>query len=208
MATLFAIAAAGAAAGGILPGRLGQYVRGAVSPVPVPPPDRTLCEQHGLRTTERSGFTDPAGRIMQADAFRLGARGRVARFETPAGSLSRLVFEYPTEREAQDRAQAFRALPGADVRLAGRRIGVIFNPIDREEADELLDDLTYTGSATENVSIRWDPAYLTDGPMTLGGGMAGVFGGYALGATIALFRLLAGWREGIQDRTISLHLNC
>ena len=320
-------AAASTAGGGILPERLGDSVRGPVSPVPVPAADRALCEEYRLITTEHAAFTDPAGRRMEADAllfgdsegahasylwqrpggaiasplaaysiraglsgetyavvaggvtvverknyvfrfrgrapsspaletmldeltgidpaepgpdeccryfvassdrlllgpvslsrfapgvppsvaaFRLGARGSIARFETPAGSMSRIVFTYRTELEAQNRAGAFRALPGADVRLRGRSLAVIFYPFDREEAEELLDDAPSTGATTESGLVGWDPTNLTDRPMTLDGGISTVWVGYLLGALIAFFRGLVRWPKGIQDRTISLRLD-
>ena|ERR1700693_913757 len=62
----------------------------------------------------------------------------VARFETPAGTISRVVMEYPTPAVAQERAESFRALPGAAIRIAGRRLGVVFSQPGLDQAEELL----------------------------------------------------------------------
>jgi hypothetical protein len=82
-----------------------------------------------------------AGRIPPSVAgFRLGARGRVARFETPAGVMTEVVFEYPTEDAAKERAKVLGALPGAVVRVDRTCAGVIFEPVDSTVAEELLSD--------------------------------------------------------------------
>lgn len=320
LATL--LAAISASLGSTLPESLGEYARGSVSPVPVPAGDRSLYEEYGLRATERSAYTNPAGRTMGVEAFRFrdsegghsaylwlrpsgavtspldvysyrsgvggriyavlaggvtvvgwknyvftfrgaapdhnalwemfdrlpevdpaepgpdeccryletsservllgpvslakfaarippsvaafrrGARGRVARFETPSGPIWRIVFEYPDAAAAQQQQQSFRALPGALVRLAGRKVAVIFVPVDSQEAEELLRDVA-DDDTPERAVVGWE---FTDGSMTLDGGIAMVFAGFVLGGLVAVLRRLASWREGIPDRTIALHL--
>ena len=44
-------------------------------------------------------------------AFRLGAKGRMAGFETPAGRMTEVVFEYPDEATARDRVAVIARLP-------------------------------------------------------------------------------------------------
>jgi hypothetical protein len=137
-------------------------------------------------------------------AFQMGGRGRVARFETPAGSMSKIVFAYSSPAVAWDRYNAFRSLPGARVRLANRKVGVIFYPSDGREAGALLEDIAYDGIA-EPESISFDPGFI-DGDLTLDDAMASTFAGSVLGCLIAVLRRMARWRQGIPDRTISLHL--
>jgi hypothetical protein len=145
-----------------------------------------------------------AGRIPPSiAALRLGARGRIARFETPAGSMSRIVFEYPAEAVAQARAAAFRAVPGALVGISGRRVAVIFDPIDRETARHLLRDMPLDPS--QPAVIAWDPMTGKQ-PFTMYYGIAMTLIALALGSIVAVFRFLARSRDGIQDRTTSLHL--
>jgi hypothetical protein len=132
-------------------------------------------------------------------AFRLGGRGRIARFETPAGPMSRMVFTYPSAAVAQERSAAFGALEGAHVRLVDRRVAVILSPVDAVEADQLLHDM-YEGEAVVWDTREWDSG------MTLDGGIGMVLTGFALGGLIAVLRQLGKRREGIPDRTIALHL--
>ena len=142
-----------------------------------------------------------AGRVPpEVAALQVGVRGRVARFETPAGPMSRIVLEYPSPGVAQERYTAFRSLPGARARLANRKVGVIFYPTHVEEADELLADIEYD----RNAAISFDP-YVTD-EVTFDGAMATVVAGSLLGCLIAVLRRLARWGKGIPDRTIALHL--
>ncbi len=136
-----------------------------------------------------------------AAGFSLGGRGRVARFETPSGAMIRIVFEYPSQAIAEDRLRAFRALPGARAKIADRRLGIIFDTANAEQADELLADIS------PYVPMRFDPVTdLTDGPMTLDDAMASTCSAWTLGSLIATIRFLTHRREGIPDRTIALHI--
>jgi hypothetical protein len=136
-------------------------------------------------------------------AFHLGVRGCSARFETPAGSMLRIVFEYPSAAAARGREAAFRALPGALVRVTGRKIGLIFDPADAQQAEALLRDIT-DDESSEPMAVGW--VNMCDGG-TGGSSMIGmVLTGYLLGGPFALLRCLLQWRDGIPDRTISLHL--
>jgi len=138
-------------------------------------------------------------------AFRLGVEGRVARFETPAGPMSKIVFEYASPAVAQERFNAFRTLPGARSRLVNRRVGVIFDAPNLEEADELLADIAFDGTA-ERSSISFDLSLMTHAPMTFDDAMASTFVAYVLGGLIAVLRFFRRGREGIPDRTIALRI--
>jgi hypothetical protein len=147
-----------------------------------------------------------AARVPSAAAgFKLGGRGRVARFETPSGTMTKIVFEYASPAVAEERLDAFRALNGARAKLSNRRIGVIFDAANLEEADELLASIGSDISA-EQTPMSFDPWVDTDGPLTLDEAMASTFVAWVLGCLIAVVRFLTRWREGIPDRTISLHI--
>jgi len=144
-----------------------------------------------------------AGRISPSTAaFHLGAKGRMARFQTPAGAMTAVVFEYPTEAAAADRAKALGALPGAVVRVEGTCASVIFEPVDSTVAEELLRD-----SPCGPVAVTWDPDLVWDGPMTLGQGVGGVaFWGFVFGAVIAAVRRLERASDPFPNRMIFLRL--
>jgi hypothetical protein len=136
-------------------------------------------------------------------AFRSGGRGQIVRFETPKGQMSRIVFEYPSVQAALASAEAFRKLPGALVRSSGRRVGVILDPADADIADGLIQDIADDTAA--HATIGWDPVGV-EPPLTLGGVMTILFAGMAAGGGVAVLRRVVRRKEGIPDRTISLHL--
>jgi hypothetical protein len=111
---------------------------------------------------------------LSVAGVRLGWRGRVARFETPSGAVTKIVFEYASPAVAEDRFHAFRALPGARAKIANRRVGVIFDAADVEEADELLAGIGSDSTGAET-PMSFDPITMTDGPMTLDDAMASTF---------------------------------
>jgi hypothetical protein len=137
-----------------------------------------------------------------AAEFRLGARGRLGRFETPAGAMTEVTFEYPTEEIARDRTEALRALPGLSVRVDGTCVGLILDPMDAVVAEELLQDACSGGSSL----VGWDP-YVWDGPLTLSGGLNGVvFAGLGAGAPVALMWRSQKRAEPFPNRLIFLRL--
>ncbi|HZO56859.1 MAG TPA: hypothetical protein VFB63_29385 [Bryobacteraceae bacterium] len=137
-------------------------------------------------------------------AFRLGARARLATYETPTGTISRVVFEYPTQAIAEERINDFRSLPDALVRIEGKKIGIVFAPPDIEEAQRLLGDIVYDGTRGETA---FDLSTMTHGPMTLDEGMAYVAWGFILGAIVGFLRGYSQRRLGIPNHTISLDLS-
>jgi hypothetical protein len=143
-----------------------------------------------------------AGRIPPSVAgFRLGARGRMARFETPAGVMTEVVFEYATEDAARERAKALGALPRAVVRVDRTCAGVIFEPVDSTVVEELLSDF-FCGP----VAVTWDPATAWDGPMTLGQGIGVALWGFVVGAVITGLRRFGKAVDPFPDRMIFLKL--
>jgi hypothetical protein len=144
-----------------------------------------------------------APRIPPATAgFNLGGRGRVARFETPSGVMTKIVFEYPSQAIADQRFRTFRTLRGARIKIANCKIALIFDAADAEQAEQLLADI---GSDARPMSF--DPIVdVADGPMTLDDAMASTFIAWMLGFLIAAFRFLTHRQQGIPDRTFALHL--
>jgi hypothetical protein len=139
---------------------------------------------------------------VEVAAISSGSRGRVARFETPAGPMMKVVFEYRSPAAAREHAAGFQALRGTRVRIGGSRIGAIFDAVDAEEADALLKDIDSEGGDT----VGWDSKFIWDGPLSLEQSMGSTFVAFGLGGLIAMVRFLVNRREGIPDRTISLHI--
>jgi hypothetical protein len=141
-----------------------------------------------------------AGRIPPSvAAFRMGGKGRIARFETPGGAMDRIVFEYPSAAVAEERLAAFRSLPGASAEISGRRVGVIFDALATDDANELLQSLPAD-------AVSWDPEFMIHRPMSLEGGIGMVFFGGLIGGLVALLAYRADRNEGIPDRTTSLRI--
>jgi hypothetical protein len=136
-----------------------------------------------------------------AAGFRLGVRGRVARFEAPSGAMTKIVFEYASRAVADERFHALRALNGARAKIVNRRVAVIFDAANVGEADELLADIG-ADIAAEQTPMSFDPISMTDGPMTLDDAMASTFLAWGLGCLIAVIRFLTG----IPDHTIALNI--
>jgi len=137
-------------------------------------------------------------------AFGPGVQGRVARFETPAGAMSKIVFEYPAPGIAAERVKAFRTLPGARVHLVERKIGIIFDAASVEEADTLLKDIA--PGTDELPPATFDLRNMADVEITLEDAMSSTFFASCLGCLIAILRAFAQRRDGIPDRTIALHI--
>jgi hypothetical protein len=117
--------------------------------------------------------------------------------------MTEVVFEYPTEEAARDRAKALGALPSAVVRVDRTCAGVIFEPVDSTVAEDLLSEL-FCGP----VAVTWDPNTAAwHGPMTLGEGIGGVaFGGFVFGAVIAGVRRFGRTSDPFPNRMIFLRL--
>jgi hypothetical protein len=137
--------------------------------------------------------------------FRLGAKGRMARFETPAGAMTKVVFEYSTQETAADRAKALGALPGAVVRVDRTCAAIVFDPVDSTFTEELLGE-SFCGPVA---TLAWDPNTSTrvwDGPMTLDEGIEMVLWGFVVGALIAAVRRFGKTGDPFPDRMIFLKL--
>ena len=144
-----------------------------------------------------------AGRIPPSVAgFRLGAKGRMARFETPAGVTTEVVFEYPTEEAAKDRAKALGALPGAVVRVDRTCAAVTFQPVDSS-----VEDGPSSGSFCGAEEVGFDLRNLSDAPMTLGQSIAGIaIWGFIFGAVVAGVRRVGRADDPFPERMVLLRL--
>jgi hypothetical protein len=173
---------------------------------PTDPPSGECC-RYFVESSERIlvgpvSLAKFAARVpLAAAGFRLGGRGRIARFETPTGAMTKIVFEYPSQVVAAERFPAFRALHGAHAKIANRKIALIFDAPDADQADQLLADID-----SDVTPIRFDPVSMTDGPLTLDDALASTFVAWMLGFLIAAVRFVTHRREGIPDRTIALHI--
>ena len=132
-------------------------------------------------------------------AFRLGAKGRMGAFETPAGRMTEIVLEYPDEATASDRLAAIAGLPQAVARLDRTCVGVVLEPLDTITAQELL-----TNYFCGPITFAFNPNTLTDGPMTLGQGIWVAIAGFILGAVVVIFRRVIKKQNKPPDRMIPL----
>lgn len=133
-------------------------------------------------------------------AFRLGTTGEVTSYETTAGRMRLAVFHYPAEAMALMQEGAFRKLPGATVLRRDAAIGVIFDAVNREEAEALLarevgDEAGPAGAVT------FDP-YWVCGEFGVEGGMALVVWGWLLGAVVGFVR------SGLRGADVRLSIVC
>ena len=89
-------------------------------------------------------------------AFHLSAEGQLARYESPKGPLTLVVFEYPTPNMARERYQEFQNLPGAVAKRTGPLVGVIIQPPDADAAERVLGGLRYEAKLTLNEKVPQD----------------------------------------------------
>jgi hypothetical protein len=133
-----------ALAGGVTVVARANYVFRFRRSSPSSPALRAMLDRlPGLDPTEPPGgeccgyFVESSGRILlgpvslakfaprvppAAAGFRQGGRGSVARFETPSGAMTKIVFEYPSQAIADERFRTFRALRGERAKIANRKI--------------------------------------------------------------------------------------
>ena len=119
-------------------------------------------------------------------AFRLGAIGRFGSFETPAGRITTIVFEYPSEAIANEQLSAIQGLQKTSARRDRTCVGVILTPPDAAAGDSFADH--FCGPVT----VEFDDAFDLDGGMTLDGGIWWVMATGVLGAVFALVRSMKG----------------
>ena len=82
--------------------------------------------------------------------FGFGGEGQIARYQTPKGPMTLVVFSYPTNGIARGQLSVLERLPGAVAKRTNALVGVIPQPIDGEAAGKIL------ARVTQEVSITWN----------------------------------------------------
>ncbi|MCW5978341.1 MAG: hypothetical protein KIT09_09705 [Bryobacteraceae bacterium] len=143
-------------------------------------------------------------------SFQYGTEAQLARYNSPTGDLSLIVFSYPTPHIARERLAEFRMIPRALVKRAGPMIVVTLDPPDQDHAQQLLAKVNY------RATIVWDDPQtsvagdLADLLLTIGA-LVGLLLlvalgiGFFLGGSRFLFRGRKGGPE--EDPMILLHLD-
>jgi hypothetical protein len=113
------------------------------------------------------------------------------------------VFEYPAASTALERVRRLEETSRALVRAEGRSVGVIIDPVDRQEAEKLLHGIDREPNGE---AVGWDPRSMTDGPLTLGDGIGAMLVGALIGILLAVPRYLVRWHNGIPDGPLRLRI--
>jgi hypothetical protein len=138
-----------------------------------------------------------------AAGFHIGVKGRLALYETPSGPLTLTVFEYPSVNAAIQQAAYFERIRGALVRVEGKSVGVILDPVDGREAEGLLHGIDYTSNREV---VGWDPRFISDPPLTVEGGIGAMLAGALIGLILAVPRYLVRWKNGIPEAVLKLRI--
>jgi hypothetical protein len=137
-----------------------------------------------------------------AVGFHLGATGRVASFETPAGRITAVAFRYPSQAVAWERAKVLAQLPDVVVRVERACVGVIFGPVDLDMQDRPL-----SGHFCDPIEFDFNESAMWNGGVSLGESIGGtLFVGLILGSLIAARRQFSRNREPFPERMIFLRL--
>lgn len=89
-------------------------------------------------------------------AFHLSAEGQLAKYQSPKGPMTLVVFEYPTPNMAREQYQQFQSVPGAVAKRTGPLVGVIIQPPDADAAERVLGGLRYEAKLTVNEKVPKD----------------------------------------------------
>jgi len=87
-------------------------------------------------------------------AFQFSPEVALARFRTRKGDQLLAIFSYPTPQIARDQATAFEKAGLGQVKRTGPYVAVIPLPTDPGAAENLLRDINYQASVSENEPIR------------------------------------------------------
>jgi len=143
--------------------------------------------------------------------FRFGAEAHLARYQSPVGEMTLVVFSYPTPHIAREQESAFQQLPGAMVKRSGPLVAVIRSPKDANAAEKLLARVRYQAEITwsERVPTRRDNLgdlilniFLLIGILLLFASVSGL----AFGGIRAIARRFFGW-EPASENVITLDLS-
>jgi hypothetical protein len=144
-------------------------------------------------------------------AFHTSCEAQLGRYKTPKGTMTLLIFDYPTPAMAKERGTEFQKLPGAVVRQVGPLAAVIIAPPDADAAERVLAQVRHDQNLTLNEKVPVDPskglARLILNTFMLAGAVVGLM--VIVGVGFGGFRLLArrGSKNGEPDPMILLHLS-
>jgi hypothetical protein len=110
------------------------------------------------------------------------------------------IFEYPSESVAVERSARLGKVPGAFVRAERRSVGIILDPADQRQAEELLRGIDYV----QDQEVDFDP-FLTD-DLTLDGGISTILAGGLVGLLGGILHYLVRWHNGIPQPPLGLEL--
>jgi hypothetical protein len=91
-------------------------------------------------------------------AFHLGAEAQLARYGTPKGDLSLVIFNYPTPGIARDRQAEFLKLTGTMAKRSGPLLAVVVQPPDPDAGERVLAEVQYAGNLTLNQHVQVNQA--------------------------------------------------
>ena len=94
----------------------------------------------------------PAGVV----GFHMGAEGIMARYATPAGEASLVIFSYPTPHMARERLKEFEHVTGGAVKRTGHLVAVAMG-VPEAEAKALVGRVSYQQEVTWNEEVPKDP---------------------------------------------------
>ncbi len=161
----------------------------------------------GPVSLDRSGAGIPAATA----AFHLGAEGQLGKYSTPKGTLSLVIFNYPTPNMARDRFEDFQKLPGVVAKRTGPLVAAIAGNPDPDFAERLLSQVHYEANITWNEKVPQNDVkqfskmilamFTLAGLLILGSIVVGIgFGGFRV-----LRKKLSGNAE--PEEMITLHLS-
>ncbi len=119
-------------------------------------------------------------------AFHLSAEGQLARYQTPKGEVTMVIFNYPTPNMARERQDAFLKA-GLTAKRSGPLVAAVVPPADADAAETVLAKVQYEASLTRQ-TVGTPPAQ----------GLANiVLTGFLLSGVVVAASLLAGlWLGG------------
>jgi hypothetical protein len=81
-------------------------------------------------------------------AFHFNSEAQYQRFQTPAGELKMLVFNYPSPQMSRSQIEEFNKLDGVLARRDGTLIAAVLSPAPADEAERLLAKVQYRAAVT------------------------------------------------------------
>ncbi len=117
--------------------------------------------------------------------FDFGTEGQIARYRTPAGSVTLAIFSFPLPSMARQQFAEFQKIPGATAKRTGPLIAVAIGPT--AASAKLLETINYQGVVAENEKPPVKPLELK--PETAGQMVLAII---SLAALVLGFCLLSG----------------